>query len=225
MNLKFEPLTKDDVELKVSTVGNGYVNLLIYQTARCGMKQLDKTVGSMNWQRSHQTINGNLYCKIEIWDAIRGWVGKSDMGSESAFGDKKKGESSDSFKRACVSWGIGRELYTAPRIKVDVPTTASQSGNKTTYKMTNAWTKFTVEALEVFNGEIIYLLVKNDKTNNIFQYIKKNVIEDFRTEKLKSMNKEEHELFIKNIKDRMSSFGFEKSSDIPLYLLDRIFNT
>ncbi len=29
---------------------------------------------------------------------------------------KEKGQASDSFKRACFNWGIGRELYTAPFI-------------------------------------------------------------------------------------------------------------
>jgi hypothetical protein len=38
-------------------------------------------------------------------------VFKSDCGTESNT-EKEKGESSDSFKRACVNWGIGRELYT-----------------------------------------------------------------------------------------------------------------
>ena len=43
------------------------------------------------------------------------WVWKWDCGTESNT-EKEKGEASDSFKRACVNWGIGRELYTAPQI-------------------------------------------------------------------------------------------------------------
>ena len=31
---------------------------------------------------------------------------------------KEKGQASDSFKRACFNWGIGRELYTAPFVWV-----------------------------------------------------------------------------------------------------------
>lgn len=38
-----------------------------------------------------------------------------DVGTES-YTEKEKGQASDSFKRACVSIGIGRELYTAPFI-------------------------------------------------------------------------------------------------------------
>lgn len=35
--------------------------------------------------------------------------------------EKEKGEASDSFKRACFCWGIGRELYTAPFLWVKDP--------------------------------------------------------------------------------------------------------
>lgn len=41
------------------------------------------------------------------------WISKEDTGTES-FTEKEKGLASDSFKRACFNWGIGRELYTAP---------------------------------------------------------------------------------------------------------------
>ncbi len=33
-----------------------------------------------------------------------------------SYAEKEKGQASDSFKRACFNWGIGRELYTAPFI-------------------------------------------------------------------------------------------------------------
>lgn len=48
------------------------------------------------------------------------WASKEDCGTESNT-EKEKGEASDSFKRACVNWGLGRELYTAPRIFISEP--------------------------------------------------------------------------------------------------------
>ena len=45
------------------------------------------------------------------------WVEKEDVGIES-YTEAEKGESSDSFKRAGTNWGIGRELYTSPKIIV-----------------------------------------------------------------------------------------------------------
>lgn len=91
------------------------VSLLLYKNARVDMDILDESVGSTNWQRYHEVVNGNLYCTVSIWDEAKGqWVSKSDCGVESNT-EKEKGEASDAFKRACVNWGIGRELYTAPK--------------------------------------------------------------------------------------------------------------
>ncbi|NOW12590.1 hypothetical protein B0H35_000004 [Clostridium acetobutylicum] len=43
------------------------------------------------------------------------WISKQDVGTESNT-EKEKGQASDSFKRACFNFGIGRELYTSPFI-------------------------------------------------------------------------------------------------------------
>ena len=69
-----------------------------------------------NWQRTHELINGSLFCTIEIWnDKINQWIKKQDVGTES-YTEKEKGQASDSFKRAGFNVGIGRELYTSPFI-------------------------------------------------------------------------------------------------------------
>ena len=119
---KFRTLKASEIDVRVGRVVNTQkftgASLLLYKNARVDMSILDETIGSMNWQRSHEVINGNLYCKVSIWnDAIGEWVSKSDCGVESNT-EKEKGESSDSFKRACVNWGIGRELYSSPSILV-----------------------------------------------------------------------------------------------------------
>ena len=93
------------------------VNILLYKNARVDMAMLDELVGPMNWQRDHKEIKGNLYCGVGI-HTEEGWVWKWDCGTESNT-EKEKGEASDSFKRACVNWGIGRELYTAPAIWIE----------------------------------------------------------------------------------------------------------
>jgi hypothetical protein len=80
------------------------------------MNILDETVGAENWQREHYECKGNLFCRVGIW-CNNAWVWKADCGTESNT-EKEKGESSDSFKRACFNWGIGRELYTAPKTKI-----------------------------------------------------------------------------------------------------------
>jgi len=78
------------------------------------MAILDEVVGPMNWAREHSRDNAN--CTVSIYDAARGlWVSKEDTGSASNM-EPEKGLASDSFKRACICWGIGRELYTAPTL-------------------------------------------------------------------------------------------------------------
>lgn len=112
--MKFRTLRADEIECRVAVAKDTGISLLLYKDARCDMNILDEEVGKMNWQRSHSRENAN--CIVSIWDSGKGqWISKEDTGTES-FTEKEKGLASDSFKRACFNWGIGRELYTAPFI-------------------------------------------------------------------------------------------------------------
>lgn len=114
------PLTADEIECRIGTQTDKGVSLLLYKDARVDMRMLDEEYGATNWQRHHEVVNGNLYCTISVWDSAKEcWVSKQDVGTES-YTDKEKGEASDSFKRAAFNWGIGRELYTAPFIWVNL---------------------------------------------------------------------------------------------------------
>lgn len=120
MKIKFRPLTADEIDIRVGRViktdSFSGATLLLYKDARCDMSILDETVGCMNWQREHGLNNQN--CRVGIYDEDKQqWVWKEDTGTESNT-EKEKGLASDSFKRACVNWGIGRELYTAKNILV-----------------------------------------------------------------------------------------------------------
>lgn len=109
-------LKADEIECRVGTINAKGCSLLLYKDARVDMKILDETYGVGNWQRTHEVINDNLFCTIEVWnDRINQWVKKQDVGTES-YTEKEKGEASDSFKRAGFNVGIGRELYTSPFI-------------------------------------------------------------------------------------------------------------
>ena len=117
-------LTAQDVELRVAQVlktkSGVYAVLLVYKNARIDMKILDDVFGPMNWDRKHDTIDGKLFCTVSIWDEDKQrWVSKQDVGVPSnTEATATKGEASDAFKRACFNWGIGRELYSAPDIRV-----------------------------------------------------------------------------------------------------------
>ena len=114
MSRMFRLLRADEIDCRVAQIKENGLSLLLYKDARCDMNILDETVGEMNWQREHSRENAN--CNVGIWDTEKSmWIWKEDTGTESNT-EAEKGLASDSFKRACVNWGIGRELYTAPFI-------------------------------------------------------------------------------------------------------------
>lgn len=111
-------LKPGEISAKVKTVYGGSALLLLYKDARVDMTILDETFGANNWQRHHKEIKGHMFCTISVYDQEKKcWVEKEDVGIES-YTEAEKGESSDSFKRAGTNWGIGRELYTSPKIIV-----------------------------------------------------------------------------------------------------------
>lgn len=156
--LSFRPLSADDVEVRVSTVSEKGVSLLLYKDARCDMRLLDETVGADRWQRRHYEYKGTLFCSVGIKFGDE-WVWKDDAGSESNT-ESQKGEASDSFKRACFNWGIGRELYTAPFvwIKAEDVTLEQIKGKLGTRD------RFRVTYMAVQDGKIVGLNIENAKT-------------------------------------------------------------
>jgi len=137
----FRLLKPEEIECRVSTVKKDGCSVLLYKDARCDMNILDETVGSFDWKREHTRDNAN--CIVSIWDKEKSqWISKEDTGTESNT-EKEKGLASDSFKRACFNWGIGRELYTAPFIWINLSDKeVIQDGGKfKTYE------KFTVQSI------------------------------------------------------------------------------
>lgn len=155
MELKFRALTADDIEVRVAAVTQNGCSLLLYKNARVDMQILDETVGPTNWQREHTRDNAN--CIVRIWDEQKNqWISKEDTGTES-YTEKEKGLASDSFKRACFNWGIGRELYTAPFIWVSSENVnITSNNNKATTK-----DKFSVEKIKIENGKIVGVAIIN----------------------------------------------------------------
>lgn len=123
-------LRADEIECRVSTINVYGLRLLLYKDARVDQRILDEVFTPFGWKRTHQEIDGNLYCTVEVWDSTKQqWIAKQDVGSAS-YSDKEKGQASDSFKRACFNWGIGRELYTAPDIWIPAAHTHIKENNE-----------------------------------------------------------------------------------------------
>lgn len=161
-NLEFDLLRPEDIEVRVAIVTDKGCSLLLYKDARCDMNMLDKTVGAYNWKREHSRDNAN--CVVSLWDEEKKeWVSKEDTGTES-FTEKEKGLASDSFKRACFNWGIGRELYTAPFIwaPANLCEIADKNGKKT---VKNGFEVLSIGYDE--NRRIQQLVILNDKTSEV----------------------------------------------------------
>ncbi len=164
--MEFRTLTEKDIDVRVAMVKENGVSLLLYKDARVDMEILDETVGAYNWKREHQFKDGKLYCTVSIWDSEKQqWIGKEDVGTES-FTEQEKGQASDSFKRACFNWGIGRELYTAPFIWIN-----PESCNIKEWKgKLTCNDKFTVEKIEIKDKEITGLAIRcNSKRCFVWQ--------------------------------------------------------
>jgi len=113
MNM-FRLLRADEIDCRISQISEKGLTLLLYKDARCDMNILDETVGPYNWKREHSRENAN--CTVSLYDEAHDqWISKEDTGTESNT-EAQKGLASDSFKRACFNWGIGRELYSSPFI-------------------------------------------------------------------------------------------------------------
>lgn len=112
----FRLLKPEEIDVRVAQVKQNGVVVLLYKDARVDQTILDETVGAMNWKKSYDIIDGQLFCTISIWDdEKKQWVSKQDVGVESNT-EAEKGRASDAQKRAAFAWGIGRELYSAPFI-------------------------------------------------------------------------------------------------------------
>lgn len=173
--MEFRNLTEKDIDVRVQSVKENGLILLLYKNARVDMNILDETVGAENWQREHYECKGNLFCRVGIKvgkqerpdnapDLILGkteWVWKADCGTESNT-EAEKGESSDSFKRACFNWGIGRELYTSPFIWIPA--------DKCNIKNGKCFDRFSVEKIVIENKQVKGLQISND-TKGIICYM------------------------------------------------------
>lgn len=162
MKLEFRKLRADEIDCRIGQIKENGLSLLLYKDARCDMNVLDETVGAMNWKREHTRDNKN--CIVSIWDEDKAqWISKEDTGTESNT-EAEKGLASDSFKRACVNWGIGRELYTAPFIWIKAgDANITNYGGKFRCNDGFSVAKLTYKK----NGDIDGLAIRNDKTGAV----------------------------------------------------------
>lgn len=166
--MEFRTLKANEIDCRIQSLNenNGNVDavVLLYKDARVDMRLLDEVVGALNWKREHTIIGDRLYCTVSIFNEQTGeWVGKSDVGTESNT-EKEKGQASDSFKRACFNWGIGRELYSAPFTYINLQSGEWYKGKDGKPK-SNA--RFTVKEIDYDENRNINKLIIVDSKGSV----------------------------------------------------------
>ena len=209
--MEFRTLKANEIDCRVAQIDKTWCTVLLYKDARVDMNILDETVGCMNWAKEYLRDNAN--CVVSLWDSEKNqWVSKEDTGTES-FSEAEKGLASDSFKRACFNWGIGRELYTAPSIFItprkdikyrvggkEVDEFYEYKDGKYTTK-----TRFWVELIDYDkNKRITDLIIRDNKNNIRFAELTKE-----KTKKLSDIHSELKKL-IELAEDKDNKFDREK---------------
>ena len=203
--MEFRKLRADEIDVRIQSCTQKGAILLLYKDARVDQNILDETVGAMFWQRQHTRDNQN--CIVSIWNKEIGqWVHKEDTGSESNT-EKEKGLASDSFKRACFNWGIGRELYTTGLIWVNADKMnlkESQYNGKTTYKCND---KFIVKSITYDSFGNIQTLEIYNETKKVDCF--KKTVPETESQKQARIEKEE--------KEKLAFLEKQKADELALH--------
>lgn len=174
--IKIRLLRADEIECRIGMINEKGLSLLLYKDARVDQRILDETFGIFGWQRKHSVLDGNLYCTVSLWDEEKGqWIEKQDVGTASNM-EQTKGEASDSFKRACFSVGIGRELYSAPFIWIPSSKCSLQRRGEKFYcnerfqvMSISYGENREMESLTIVNSEncVVYAFLKKEDTSGL----------------------------------------------------------
>ena len=114
-NVLKKPLQPDEIEWRIQSAKNSKTTVVPYISNRCVMNRFDEAFGIDGWYNTFAKWgHKGVKCGLSVF-TVKGWVTKYDGADETAI-ESTKGGFSDSMKRAAVQWGIGRELYTYPRV-------------------------------------------------------------------------------------------------------------
>lgn len=114
------PFAAQDLEWRVGSTTKDKTRgmMLPYVTNRAIMNRLDEIFGFDGWSATFREHHNGVICKltVKVGDV---WVAKEDGASNTNI-EPEKGGISDAMKRAAVQFGIGRYLYDAENVWVDL---------------------------------------------------------------------------------------------------------
>lgn len=112
-----DPLQPHEIEWKAQPQkGKGYTRLIPYTDNRAIMKRLDTFCKPENWRVSFEEYKDGAKCRLELRINSE-WIWREDVATDTNI-EATKGGVSSAMKRAAAQWGIGRELYDYPEIKI-----------------------------------------------------------------------------------------------------------
>lgn len=222
-NLNFRTLKANEIECRVGNVAkndSGFF-LLLYKNARVDQTILDETVGQWDWQCKYYQVKNTMVCSVGIFNKDRNeWLWKDNGGDDDYQAEQVKAELSDAFKRACFNWGIGRELYYAPKIWVSA---TSENTTKARYSVKNIEydNDKRITRLTIINEktkEVVFLYGNDKKVSQNADLTPKNPVAD--NEQRGSIDKND----LKTIQDTVASYS-ETSRNKFYTWLDKTFGT
>jgi hypothetical protein len=126
-----KPFPPEEVQLKVQSMNKDRTKGMVvaYIDARMVMDRLDEVFGPDNWEDMYRVLSdksadtevGSLRtveveCTLAVVLDKDVRIAKRDVGE----GDSLKAAYSDAFKRAAVKFGVGRYLYSLPKVWADL---------------------------------------------------------------------------------------------------------
>jgi len=117
-NILNKPILPDEIEWKIQSYTKDKSKTIIvpYITSRCVMERFDMAFGVMGWQSKFREITKGFICtmSVKVGDI---WISKEDGASITGI-EPVKGGISDSLKRAAHQFGLGRCLYSYPKVMI-----------------------------------------------------------------------------------------------------------
>lgn len=113
------PIQPDEIEWRVQQqTKTGKLIVVPYITNRCVMERFDRQFGWHGWQNDITEIGDGFLCRITVTMPDGTRLTKTDGASRTDI-EPVKGGISDAMKRCAVQFGVGRNLYTYPRVFVE----------------------------------------------------------------------------------------------------------
>lgn len=142
MNLLFRNLRKDEIKPAIAKATEKGVSILLWKQNFVDLDILDELLESSDYEITYPQ---NHICRISIWDKTKKmWVSREGIGE----GCSPKNTANDALKRAGMSWGIGRELFSSGELFVAKDYLSSLEGSGNSYRCYDEFKVLDIEYCE-----------------------------------------------------------------------------